>query len=136
LGAVIDLGYCLELLYAEHIRVVLDAYNVLKKAYELSGRPLPPNRYSAHSGVLLLRYLNCAVIENLHKLQSADALRPFDTIRGIFIEGCELYPNVGFRDKNDIQICVRNPNCIKGLFIPGKEFYWPPIPENKNRLVV
>ena len=35
-----------------------------------------------------------------------------------FWEGQELYPNAGFREKNHIQICVCNPNCIKGYFLP------------------
>lgn len=35
-----------------------------------------------------------------------------------FCEGQELYPNAGFREKNHIQICVCNPNCIKGYFLP------------------
>ncbi|TSA32147.1 MAG: hypothetical protein D4R64_16610 [Porphyromonadaceae bacterium] len=40
------------------------------------------------------------------------------SVRGVFFEGKELYPNSGFREKNHIQICVRNPNCIKGYFLP------------------
>ena len=35
-----------------------------------------------------------------------------------FWEGQKLYPNAGFREKNHIQICVCNPNCIKGYFLP------------------
>ena len=27
--------------------------------------------------------------------------------------------------KNHIQICIRNPNCIKGFFIPRYEMKWP-----------
>jgi len=42
----------------------------------------------------------------------------FDSVRGMFIEGSTLYPKSGFREKNHIQIAIRNPNCIKGFFIP------------------
>ena len=35
-----------------------------------------------------------------------------------FWEGHSLYPNAGFAEKNHIQICVCNPNCIKGYFLP------------------
>ena len=45
-------------------------------------------------------------------------LRPFDTIRGLFQEGKPLYETSGFFEKTHIQICVRNPNCIKGFFAP------------------
>lgn len=41
-------------------------------------------------------------------------------MKGVFWEGVELYPDAGFREKNHIQICVRNPNCIKGFFLPRK----------------
>ena len=41
---------------------------------------------------------------------------PFDSVRGVFFEGENLYPNAGFKAKNHIQVCVRNPNCIKGFF--------------------
>lgn len=29
-----------------------------------------------------------------------------------------LYPEAGFTEKNHIQICIRNPNCIKSFFLP------------------
>ena len=38
--------------------------------------------------------------------------------RGVFFEGDDLYPNAGFKEKNHIQIAIRNTNCIKGFFIP------------------
>jgi hypothetical protein len=44
--------------------------------------------------------------------------KAFDSVRGVFVEGKELYPSAGFREKNHIQLCIRNPNCIKGYFHP------------------
>ena len=43
----------------------------------------------------------------------------FDSVRGVFFEGDDLYENAGFKEKNHIQI-AKNPNCIKGYFIPRK----------------
>ena len=40
----------------------------------------------------------------------------YDSVRGVFFEGNELYKNAGFREKNHIHIAVINPNCIKGYF--------------------
>jgi hypothetical protein len=65
-----------------------------------------------------LRELDCAVIETLHKIRKDENLQMFDSVRGVFWEGRELYPNAGFREKDHIQICIRNPNCIKGFFYP------------------
>ena len=45
----------------------------------------------------------------------------YDSVRGIFLEGNAIYPDSGILEKTHIQICVRNPNCIKGYFAP-KEF--------------
>ena len=68
-----------------------------------------------------LRRLDCAVIERFHKMNK-DLNRPaYDSVRGIFVEGKAIYPDSGILEKTHIQICVRNPNCIKGYFAP-KEF--------------
>lgn len=125
LGAVIDLDLCLDLLDSENIRLVLESYEVLQTALATLNQSLPVNRTVGSSPDLLLRHLDCAVIENLHNLRANSDARPFDSVRGMFAEGSELYENAGFRDKNHIQICVRNPNCIKGFFIPRDEEEWP-----------
>lgn len=78
-------------------------------------------RFAKHWGKLselMLRELDCAVIEVLHKARENGGFPQFDSVKGVFWEGKELYPNAGFREKDHIQICVRNPNCIKGLFLP------------------
>ena len=43
-------------------------------------------------------------------------MQAFDSVRGMFIEGDRLYENSGFYRKTHIQVCVRNPLCIKGVF--------------------
>jgi len=58
------------------------------------------------------------VIETLHEVRKEANLTPFDSVRGVFFEGDELYPGAGFKVKNHIQLCIRNPNCIKGYFLP------------------
>lgn len=65
-----------------------------------------------------LRYLDCAVIETVHTMRKDLKMLPYDSVRSVFWEGEEPYSGAGFRDKNHIQICLRNPNCIKGLFLP------------------
>lgn len=65
--------------------------------------------------ILLLRYLDCAVIEELHTERESQGLKAFDTVRGLFHEGEQIYNTSGFFEKTHIQICVRNPNCIKGF---------------------
>lgn len=40
----------------------------------------------------------------------------FSSVRAMFTEGKDVYNGAGFKEKNHIQICVKNPNCIKGYF--------------------
>jgi hypothetical protein len=58
------------------------------------------------------------VIQTVHLINQDANKRAFDSVRGVFWEGKPLYPNAGFAEKNHIQICVCNPNCIKGYFLP------------------
>lgn len=39
-------------------------------------------------------------------------------LEAFFSEGERIYPGAGIREKTHVQICVRNPNCIKGYFSP------------------
>ncbi|MEN6519564.1 MAG: hypothetical protein ABFD46_00225 [Armatimonadota bacterium] len=126
LGAVINLGYCLNLMEADALELLRSAYDSLKTSFENAGENLPINAPgSGNRNDLLLRQLDCAIIQFLHREKTG---RQFDTVRGLFFEGEDLYPNAGFKIKNHIQICVRNPNCIKGYFLPRMPDNDYPIP--------
>lgn len=118
IGAVIDLGYCLNLLDNRSVQLLKRQYSILKLKSQLTSQQLKFNKNVKNNTDLLLRYLDCAVIEDLHKEREKDNERNFDTVRGLFLEGEPIYETSGFFEKTHIQICVRNPNCIKGFFIP------------------
>jgi hypothetical protein len=117
-GAVLDMGFCLDLLDTEYISLVGESHKTLVESCKTLGLPIPVNSNSGSSTDLLLRNLDCAVIQNLHIERRENNMKSFDSVRGAFIEGKPLYDDAGFREKNHIQICIRNPNCIKGYFIP------------------
>lgn len=122
IGAVIDLGYCLDLTDAACIYEIRQSYDALCKTLIAAGKELPLNKAIGAGGDLLLRELDCAVIEFEHSINETARVKSFDSVRGAFFEGNEIFPNSGIREKNHIQICVRNPNCIKGYFLPrGKD---------------
>ena len=121
IGAVIDLGYCLDLTDASCLYELRKSYAALKDAMSKSGETMPKNQGIGRNGDLLLRNLDCAVIEYEHTLNEEAKVKSFDTVRGVFTEGAELYPGSGIHEKNHIQICVRNPNCIKGYFRPRQK---------------
>ena len=118
LGAVIDLGFCMDLTDSRYFDEMKEAYNVTVDLFKKTGIPLPQNTNVGSSNDLLLRKLDCAVIETVHQLNKDAYNKSYDSVKGMFWEGNELYPNAGFKTKNHIQICVRNPNCIKGYFLP------------------
>jgi hypothetical protein len=118
LGAIIQLGFCLDLLDSFYLDLLKISYDKYVKVQEKSGLKLPENRPIGKENDLLLRKLDCAVIEALHQFNKDTDRQQFDSVRGVFFEGNDLYPNAGFKEKNHIQICIRNPNCIKGFFIP------------------
>ena len=39
-----------------------------------------------------------------------------NSVKGVFVEGDPIYETAGFYEKTHIQICVRNADCIKGVF--------------------
>lgn len=117
-GAVIDLGNCLNLLDRQYLKVVRAAYENLAEASRKAGTPLPRNEPLLTGGDLLLRNLDCATINTVHKMREESGLAPYDTVRAAFIEGAPLYESSGFSEYNHIQICVRSIRCIKGYFLP------------------
>jgi hypothetical protein len=116
-GAVIELGLCLDLASEAGIDQVKAAYEVLSQVSELAGTALPENHLGPDS---LLRRLDCAVISQLHEIREQTGQPSVDTVRGIFIEGEPIYPSAGFRTKTHCQVCVCNPLQIKGVFRVAK----------------
>ncbi len=126
LGAVIDLGRCLNLLESESLHVLAGAYEALRESFESADTDMPVNSEPDAGGYHLLRHLDCAVVEYLHEFEEQAGREPLDSVRGVFFEGASLYPGAGFKEKNHIQVCVRNPNCIKGYFrVRTPDNDWP-----------
>jgi hypothetical protein len=129
LGAVIDLRNCLDLLIMENIEILSVAYRLFSAQRKKAGLSLPENREPKKvldPGDNLLRFLDCAVIRHLHTVSDDPVINPvgdghippFDTVRGLFMEGKPAYTGGGFYKKTHIQIAVRTNTCIKGLFEP------------------
>ncbi|RAJ05054.1 hypothetical protein LX64_02208 [Chitinophaga skermanii] len=123
LGAVIDLGNCLDLLDYENLSHVKNAYELIYGNYEDDNLSIPINSPLQNGDDLILRRLDCAVIEGVHRIRNDENSPSFDSVRGVCWEGDELYPNAGFREKDHIQICIRNHDCIKGYFLPTVDKY-------------
>ncbi len=125
LGAIIDLGNCLDLLDQKYLNLLKVAYDELKKDLEQQKLPLPQNTsFGSNDFDFKKRELDCAVIRYAHKLAKEQEVY-FDSVRAAFIEGEDIYNNSGFKIQNHIQLSVINPNCIKGIFLPRKKVTFP-----------
>lgn len=117
-GAVIDLGFCLDLTTMTGLKEVADAYATLHDTYLLAGMALPQNTVGPDK---VKRELDCAVIQALHNYRAKEGLDPYDSVRAPFPEDKPLFDASGFRRRNHIQICIIKPEkCIKGYFRPLK----------------
>ena len=119
-GAVIELGFCLDLLSSTGVDAVCTAYDDFKAICAEAGLDLPVNSGGKDS---LFRNKDCAVINHLHQIRAGNPkLLPFDTVRGVFTEGPPAFEGSGINAKSHIQIAVRSPRCIKGVFrVPREE---------------
>ena len=112
-GAIIDLGFCLDLTTAAGIRQVRAAHASYISNCEQTGDVIPQNSADAN---YLRRQLDCAVFTQLHQIREDDEDQPIDTVRGVFVEGEPAYEGAGFRARTHIQICVCNTSSMKGVF--------------------
>lgn len=118
IGAIIDLGNCLDLSNRECIGLLRKANDIYldmvggeEKALRNKG-PLPDMKG---------RFRDCIVINVLHSLiEDSENRQNYDTVRATFFEGNPIYPTSAFHEYTHTQICVRNPNCIKAVFDPRK----------------
>jgi hypothetical protein len=84
LGAIIDLENCLDLLDSSFLLIVKQAYNILEKVYKNVGFELPKNTPIEKEKDILIRKLDCAVIETLHKYYRDEREPTFDSVRSVF----------------------------------------------------
>jgi hypothetical protein len=101
IGAVIDLGNCLDLTTRDDVELVIQAYQYFIEVRKQSGLEIPRNiaPKETHPQDAVLRYLDCAVLRFLHEWiedtrERDPSIKPFDTVRALFVEGGPAYPGV------------------------------------------
>jgi hypothetical protein len=105
----------------ENLALLKSAYKSYVDLQTKDGLPIAVNKRAPKSPDTdrALRYLDCAVIRHFYKMiESNTTIPPFDTARGMFTEGPPLYEGSAILAKNHVQIAVRNPACILGVFLP------------------
>lgn len=127
IGAIIDLGTCLNLLHEESLELLSKAHKDLDLVNKLMGKKMPENAGN-------IRRLDCAVIRFIQETNDLLKELPYDTVRCSFDEGDRIYPGANFSNKNHIQVCVVNPSMIKGYFLSRPlELYNPYLHEEFSK---
>lgn len=111
IGAIIELGNCLNMVEPKSIGIVKQAHYGLEKLVRESGDLMPVNKGAN-------RMLDCAVIQYVHKINKMAFLKPYDSVRSAFQEGGPIYPGSTFTERLHIEICVISADLIKGYFLP------------------
>jgi hypothetical protein len=119
-GAIIDLGNCFDLTLRANLDLLARAYADFSTAYKAASLPMPENKDSPKIKTQnrVIRTLDCAILNYVHTTNENAGLAPFDTVRGVFVEGDPVYPGSEIYRKTHIQIAVRNRACIKAIFLP------------------
>ena len=114
-GAVLQLGLCFDLLDTTFTANLGQVYPRFVESLGFAGRDLPINMGPAAE--LKRRYLDYAMLNwYLSELQADSQL--YQTVRGCFVEGGPAFPGSGIEAESHIQIAVRDPACIVGVFRP------------------
>jgi hypothetical protein len=109
----ICLGNCLDLLDVGWMPSIRALYNRLVDDYRASNLPLPtqrPDRSKAHR-------LDCALFDFAVKDINRSSGINIETIRSVFVEGENIYPNSAIYDLGHVQIAVRHTELIKESII-------------------
>jgi hypothetical protein len=111
-GAIIQLGRCLDLLDTDHTTRLA----AFAAEYQRLVGALPINQGTRRDG-------DCMLINQFCERMAQESAG-FDTVRGLFQEGPPVAPGSGISLKNHIQVVVREPQAIVGLFRPREFSAW------------
>jgi hypothetical protein len=114
-GALVQLRNCFDLMDTRFMDDLARGYEVW--AAVLRERGIQLLRNTGRTRDKKLRRLDCAVL-NWYLDRAAEQGTCWDTVRCGFVEGGPVYPGSGIFRETHVQLAVRNPNCILGVFRP------------------
>jgi hypothetical protein len=110
-GAIIQLGTCLDLTDVTHTDLIGESYVRFVASQRKRRKAIPQNRDKR-------RNLDCAVINYAVDELERQTGQRIQTVRGAFLEGEPVFPGSGILRETHIQIAVRDRSCIVGIFRP------------------
>jgi hypothetical protein len=110
-GAVIQLGLCLDLTDVQYTELLRNHYRVVRQSRKQQQLALPKNKGKR-------RDLDCLIINELVASAENDQVY-FQTVRCPFLEGKRAFSGSGIFRESHIQLVVRDKSCILGVFRPN-----------------
>jgi len=121
IGALIQLGNCFDLTDPGCETLLRVTYEGVASKYADESKSLPSNEGAAGFSRKLDRLVVDAAMEFADRTvfrESGDEIG-FQTVRSAFEEGEAAFPGSKLRTQTHIQIAVRDPTCILGVFRPN-----------------
>lgn len=115
-GALIHLGNCFDLLDIRSTQALSVAYPAFARTLNEAGKALLRN--VGKDDDRKARFLDCGVINFWMESAAEDGGDEYDTVRGVFQEGPPAFDGSMIRAASHIQVAVRNPKAILGVFRP------------------
>lgn len=122
IGAVIDLGYSLNLTDYENFSTIRMGYDaLLNKEWE--------QKYGISDNEHKLVYKSDAdFIDRIHDYLTIKKMKQYDSVIAEYKAGKILCEKPQSKEGVETLICIRNPNCIKGYFKPSyQNFLYPSV---------
>lgn len=110
-GAIIRLGECLDLTEITYTDLLASAYENFAERRRRHKKGMPQNTGKR-------RDLDCAVINYLARQMRRESGTTLQTVRAPFVEGEPVYAGSAILRESHVQVAVRDPSCILGVFRP------------------
>jgi hypothetical protein len=114
IGAIIQLGTCFDLTNEGFAGILEGSFKELSRDFEDEGLELPTNNKAGGKR----RELDCLAINDFLQRQERVGWC-YDSVRGAFLEGPPVFAGTTISKETHIQVVVRNPACILGVFRPN-----------------
>jgi hypothetical protein len=114
-GAVLQLGECFDLLDVKFTRELTEAYELFAASMKATKTSMPTNQGTTPDRKR--RHLDCAVL-NFYLEELAHQGLAYQSVRCAFSEGKPAFRGSQIRLETHIQVAIREPACIIGVFDP------------------
>ena len=115
-GAIVNLGMCLDLTTVEGVSLLKEGYGSYLDDFKKLQKKKPELTLPQNDEKTGKMYLDYQVINHTCRSYEEEMDQSIDTVRALIPEGDFVYPGGSFKDKTHTQICVRKQRAIIAYF--------------------